>query len=153
VDRDVGQPVRVVEVADRARHHRAREIGREAGARDHRQLGAEDPAVVVVADLVLVVEAVAPPGDQEVVVAVEAQLDRPAELPRRDRGDAGEEGRLRLLAAEAAAHAPALDLDVVRLQAEQLRDQVLHLARMLRRAVDEHAAVLARHRVRDLPSR
>ncbi len=79
VDRDVGQPVGVVEVADRARHHRAREVGREAGARDHRQLGAEDPAVVVVADLVLVVEAVAPAGDQEVVVAVEAQLDRPAE--------------------------------------------------------------------------
>ena len=71
-------------------------------------------------------------------------------LRRRDRGDAGEQRRLRLLAAEAAAHAPALDLDVVRLQAEARGDQVLHLARVLGRAVDEHAAVLARHRVRDL---
>ena len=150
MDGDVGQPVGVVEVADGARHHRAGKVGRIAGARDHRQLGAEDAAVVVEADLVLVVEAVAPAGDHEVVVAVEPQLDGPVQLPRRDRRDAREEGRLRLLAAEAAAHAPALDLDVMRLQAEALRDQVLHLARVLSRAVDKHAAVLARHGVGDL---
>ena len=95
-------------------------------------------------------EAVAPAGDHEVVVAVEAQLHRSAEPARRNGGDAREQRRLRLLAAEAAAHAPALDLHVVRLQAQALGDQVLHLARVLRRAVDEHAAVLARDRVRDL---
>ncbi len=137
-------------MADGARHHRTRQVGREAGARDHRQLGAEDPAVVVEAHFVLVVEAVAPAGDHEVVVAVEAQLHRPAELVRGDRGDAGEQARLRLLAAEAAAHAPAFHLDVMRVQAEAMRHQVLHLARMLGRAVHEHAAVFARHGIRDL---
>jgi hypothetical protein len=46
----VGQPVGVVEVAQRARHHRARQVGRVAGARDHGDLRAKDAALAVVAD-------------------------------------------------------------------------------------------------------
>ena len=72
-------------------------------------------------------------------------------LLREQRGDAGEEPRLALLAAEAAAHAPALDDDVVGVDVERVRDLVLHLAGMLRRAVDQHRAVFLRHRVRDHP--
>jgi len=56
VHRHIGQPVGVVEVAQRPRHHRARQIGRVAGARDHADLGAQHLAVVVIADLVLVPE-------------------------------------------------------------------------------------------------
>ena len=67
-----------------------------------------------------------------------------------ERRHAREQRHLRFLAAEAAAHAPALDDDVVRRDAERMRDHVLHLARMLGRRVDVHAAVLARDRERDL---
>jgi len=122
-----------------------------AGARDHRDLGAEDAALVVVADLGLVGETMAAAGDQEVVVAVDAQLDRPLQPRRRHRRDAGEQRRLRLLAAEAAAHAPAFDLHRVRGPAQRLRNQVLHLARVLGRAPDLHAGVLGRQRIGDLP--
>ena len=150
VHADVGQPVGVVEVAQRARHHRARQVGRVAGARDHGDLGAEDAALVVVAHLVLVPEAVAPARDHEVVVAVQPQLDRAAQLARGHRGHAGEQRRLRFLAAEAAAHAPALHVHLVRLQVHRVRDQVLHLARMLGRAVDMQRAALLRNGVADL---
>ena len=95
-------------------------------------------------------ERVALAGRAHVVVAVEAQLGRAPGLARDDGGDAGEERHLRFLAAEAAAHPPAFDDDVVRGDAERVRDHVLHFARMLRRRVDLHAAVLARHRQRDL---
>ena len=134
VHRHVGQPVGVVEVAERARHHRARQIGRVAGARDHRHLGPEHAAAVVVAHFVLVPEAVAPAGDHEVVVAVQPQLDRALELRGGDGRDARERRRLRLLAAEAAAHATAFHLHVVRVQLQCVRDEVLHFARVLRRA-------------------
>ena len=150
VDRHVGQPVRVVEVAQRARHHRARQVGAEAGVGHHVDLGAEHAAVVVVADLVAVLEAVAAAGDEEVVVAIEPQLHRAIELLRGNGGHAGRQRRLRLLAAEATAHAPALDVHMVRVQLQRMRHRVLHLSRMLRRAVDLDAVVLQRHRVGDL---
>jgi hypothetical protein len=88
-------------------------------------------------------------GDEHVVVAVGAQLDRALQLARRSpRG--GPQRRLRFLAAEAAAHAPALDHDVVRMQAQRMRDHVLHLARVLGRALHQHAAVFLRDGVGDL---
>jgi hypothetical protein len=121
-----------------------------AGARDQRDLGAEDVPLVVVADLVLVPEAVASAGDLEVVVAVQPQLHRPVQPPRRHRGHAGEQRRLRLLAAEAAAHAPALHLHLVRVQAQRVRHQVLHLAGVLRRTAELQPVVLGRQRVGDL---
>ena len=150
VDGDFGQPVGVVEVADRARHHRRAQVGAEAGVADHRHLGAEDAPGVVVADLVVELEAVAPAGDHEVVVAVGAQLHRAVQPPRRHRGDAGEQRRLRFLAAEAAAHAPALHQHRVRRAAQRVRHHLLHLAGVLGRAVHAHAAVFQRHGVADL---
>ena len=138
------------EVAQGARHHRARQIGRVAGPRHHRDLGAEHVAGVVKADVVLVPEAMAPAGDEEVVVAIEPQLDRALQLRRGDGRDAGEDRRLRLLAAEATAHAPALDLHLVGMQLQRVRDEVLHFARVLRRAVHVHAVAFLRDRIADL---
>ena len=75
---------------------------------------AEDAAVVVEADVVRVRERVALAGGAHVVVAVEPQLDGAAGPARDQRRDAREQRHLRFLAAEAAAHAPALHDDVVR---------------------------------------
>ena len=147
---DVGQPVGVVEVTQRARHHRARQVGRMASPRHHRNLGTEDAALVVVADLVVVPEAVAPASDQEVVIAVEPQLDRALQPAGRHRRDAGEDRRLRFLAAKRTAHAPAFHLHFIGMQVQRMRDQVLHLARMLGRAVDMHRTAFFGDRVADL---
>ena len=71
-------------------------------------------------------------------------------LPGQQRGDAGDDGGLALLAAEGAAHAPHLDGDRVERQPEQMRDAVLHLGRVLGRALHQHAAVVAGSGERDL---
>ena len=89
-------------------------------------------------------------SDEEIVVAVDAQLDRSIQCLRRDGRDAGELRRLRLLAAEATAHAPAFDLYLVRSQLQRTRYGVLHLARVLRRAMHEHRVVFLRDRIADL---
>ncbi len=145
VDLHLGQPVGVVEVADGARHHRAGQVGREARARGHVDLHAEDAAVVVVAGFVRKAEVVPLAGDHHVVVAVGAQLHRAGQLPRGQRGAAGEQRRLRFLAAEAAAHAPAFHQHLVGMPAQHVRHGVLHLGRMLRRAPHVHAVVFLRH--------
>jgi len=89
-------------------------------------------------------------GRAHVVVAVEAHLGGPAGLAGDDRGHARVQRHLRFLAAEAAAHAPAFDDDVVRGDPERVRHHVLHLARVLSGRVDLHPAVLARDGHRDL---
>ena len=71
-------------------------------------------------------------------------------LQRAERGERRPLRRLALLAAEAAAHAAHLDGDGVVVQAEHVGDDVLHLARMLGRGIDEHVAVLAGDGERDL---
>nr|GEU28080.1 hypothetical protein [Tanacetum cinerariifolium] len=150
-DFHVRQIIRVVEVADGACGNRAGQVGRVAGAQRHVHLGGQDLAGVVVTHLVLVEEAVALAGDQHVVVAVGAQLDRAFQPGRRNAGRRRPKRRLRFLAAEAPAHAPALDLHLVRMHAQRMRDHVLHLARMLGGALHQHAVVLFRDRVGDLP--
>ena len=49
-----------------------------------------------------------------------------------------------------AAHAPHLDRHRAVRDVEHVGDEVLHLARMLGRGMDEHVAVLARNGERDL---
>ena len=107
-------------------------------------------ALAVEAGLVADQERVALAGRAHVVVAREPQLHRRPRLPGQQRGDAGDNGGLALLAAEGAAHAPHLDGDRVERQAEQVRDSVLHLGRMLGRALHQHAAVVGGRRERDL---
>ena len=90
---------------------------------------AQDAAVVVEPDVVLVVAAMPLAGDHEVVVAVQADLDRAPAAVRGHRRDAGEDRRLRFLAAEAAAHPPHLAAHLVRHQVQARRDDVLHFGR------------------------
>ena len=147
----VGQVVRVVEVTDGACAHRPGEVRREAGTGGHLDLRGADQSIVPVPHLVIVVEAVALARGHEVVVPVEPDLDRHAQPLRRHRRDARVERRLRLLAPEAAAHPPHLDRHLVGDELQRVRDDVLHLGRMLRRAVEVDAPVFLGQRVGDLP--
>ena len=144
------QVVGVVDMAERARGDRAAEVGGAARARDHVDAQREEAALFVVTDGVVVVEVVALAGDGDVVVAIGAQLDRTAKSRRRQRRHAGEQRRLRLLAAEAAAHAAHLHDHAVGGDAQAVRHHLLHLARVLGGTPHLQAAVLARLGERDL---
>ena len=109
----IGQPVGVVEMAQRAGHHRARQVGRMPGPRHHGDLGPEHPALVVVAHFVVVPKAVPPPGDEKIVVAVQPQLDRAFQPLRRHGGHTRKNGGLRFLAAKTTTHTAAFDLHIV----------------------------------------
>ena len=150
-DADVVEVVAIVAVEHRTVVDRPGEIRRVAAAAREDEVDAEDASLVVESDLVLGDEIVPLAGQHHVVVAVDAQLHGPAGPAREECGDAREEARLAFLAAEAAAHPPALDDDVARRQIERVRDLVLHLARMLRGAVYVHRAVFPRHGVGDHP--
>ena len=121
-----------------------------AGARNHGDLCAQHAPFVVVTGFIVVPEAVAPTGDHEVVVAVKPQLDWALQPGSGDRRDARKDRRLGLLAAKPAAHAPAFDMHIVGVQLQGMRDQMLHFARVLRRAVQVQAAAFGRNRVTDL---
>ena len=121
--------VAIVGVAERAPHHRGREVGHVPRPR-----GEQD------------VE----PGDDHVLVAREPQLRRQAGRARQHGGDGRDDGRLALLAAERAAHPPDLDGDRVGRHAECVRDAMLHLGRVLGRGIDQHVGVFLRHGERDL---
>jgi hypothetical protein len=84
------------------------------------------------------------------VVAVRPDLDRAAQPGGCQRRGSGEQVRLRLFAAESAAHPAGLDRDRMRGDRQDARDDVLRLARMLGRAVNRYVPVLARRRHRDL---
>ena len=62
--------------------------------------------------------------------------------PGAERGDRGVAVRLHLLAAEAAAHPQALHGDLGVREAQDVRDDLLGLAGVLRRRLDEHLPVL-----------
>ena len=89
-------------------------------------------------------------GRSHVVVARKPQLHRPPRLEGEHGGDAGDDGRLALLAAEHSAHPPHLDGDGVEGQAEEMRDPVLDFGRVLGRTPYVDVGVFARHRERDL---
>ena len=126
-------------------------IGDIAAVGGEREVERKNVAFAVEADVVADQERMALAGGAHVVVAWQSQLHRPPRLPGEHRGDTGDDGRLALLAAERAAHAPHLDGDRIERQAEQMRDAVLHLGRVLGRAQNLHVAGFARDRERDLP--
>ena len=142
--------VAVVGVAQRAAHHRGREIGDVSGPRGEHDVEPGDPPLPVESGLVAEQEVVPLAGDDHVVVAREPQLRRPAGGAREHRGDGGDDGRLALLAAERAAHPPDLDGHRVGRQAKRVRDAVLHLGRVLGGGIDQHVGVFPRHGERDL---
>ena len=135
---EVGDPVGVVDVAERAAHDRLREVEAPAAVGGERRREGDDAAVVVEPRLPHDVERMPLAGHREVLRAVEPQPHRAAREHGAERGDRREPVRLHLLAAEAAAHAQRLHGDPVARQAEHVRDDLLRLGRVLRAAVDEH---------------
>ena len=109
-----------------------------------------DHALVVEAHLVVDQEIMPLAGDRHVVIAIGPAFHGAAELLRRERGEAGEEIALGLLAAEGAPHATHLNRHGVGGNAEHMRNDVLDFARMLRRGMDRDVIVFARHGESDL---
>ena len=106
---------------------------------------------LVEADLVVDDEIVALAGHHHVVVAVEPQLHRPAGLRRRPAAAMpAKRSAWRLLAAEAAAHAPHSTVTASNGRPSTCATTCWHFGRVLGRALDVHVAVLARHGERDL---
>jgi hypothetical protein len=137
------QVVGVVGVEDGPVVHRARQVGREAAAGGQQQAQAEDLPAIVKPRLVLDVEVVALAGDAHVVVPVEAQLDGLAAAHGQHRGDAGDLGGLALLAAEAAAHAPAFGDHLMHPPAQGVGHHVLHLGGVLGGGEEAQGVVFA----------
>jgi len=149
-DVHIAQEVGVVGVEHRPVGHRPGEIGAEAAIGQHGELQAGDQSAVIETHGVVVGERVALAGDHEVVVAVQPQLDRAAELVRGHGRPNGEVAGLRLLAAEAAAHAPALHTHTVVVDAQRVRHPVLCLARVLGAGIHHPLVLLLRQHVGDL---
>ena len=149
-DIDVGEVVGIVEMAHGARSDRARQVRREAGTERHLDLRAENAPARVEADVVSIMAIVTLAGDHEIIVAIDPQFHRSLQSPGGDRRDAREDRRLRFLAAEPTAHPPHFARHPMGRHGKRMRDHALHLARMLRRAIQMHAIALLRDRVRDL---
>ena len=141
-DPDVGDPVGVVDVAQRPGEHRLGQVEAPAAVGGQRRLEGLDPAVVVEADAPLGVEAVPLAGHGEVLGAVEAQPHRAAGEGGAECRDGGQAVRLHLLAAETPAHAQALHGDLGAAQRQHVGDDLLGLRGVLRAALHEDLAAL-----------
>ena len=143
--------VGVVGVEHGAVVHPEREVGRVPAAAGELHVDAFEHALAVEAAAPVHAEVVALPGHRHVVVAVEADLRGTAGHVRGERGEARPLRRLRLLAAEGAAHAPALAHHRRARHPEHVRDEILDLGRMLGGRPDPHLVVLSGNRERRLP--
>lgn len=106
---DVGDPVGAVNVTHGADHDRWGQVTREAGIADQRDFEAKNPPLVVVANFVVKLKGVTATGNQDVVVTVKAQFDRPLAALRGDGRNRGNEVGFGFLAAETTPQTPALD--------------------------------------------
>ncbi len=145
VDGGVTQEVGVVRVEHGAVDDRAGEVRRIAAIAGQVDLDAVQAAIVVEADVVFDVERVTLAGDLHVLHARQAHLRRTPGVVGDHRAQAGRRRGLGFLAAEAAAHAAHVDDDAVEGNPEDLSHQLLHFGGVLRRAIDDHAAVFAGH--------
>ena len=143
---EVGDEVRVLGVQHGALEDRRRQIG--VGAAVAVQLDVErvDAAVVVKAHLPAHAERVALAGAAGVLVARVDKAGGNAVSRGDPRGERGGHRGLRLLAAKAAAHAPALGRDLVERQIQQLRHHLLDLGGVLAGAEHADSAFFARDR-------
>ncbi len=128
-------------MAECAGQHRRREVGDITSARSEAHIERENTALIVEADLPIEQKVVALAGDDHVVIARQAQLRRPPGLRGDKRRHAGDLRRLTLLAAEGTADAPHLDGHCGVGQVQKMRDAMLHLGRMLGRAINQHSAI------------
>ena len=126
------------------------EIAGIAAAHDMRKVRSVDRPVRGKAEIVVDPHLVALAGHLHVVVAVEAAFRRPPGLCRDEGRDGGEQRRLTLLAAEAAAHAPELHRHGVVRDPQHLGDVVLDLGGMLGGGAHEDVTVFQRRGGGDL---
>ena len=150
VNRDVRYPVGIVDMAQRPGEHRFGQVQAPAAVAGQRRAQRADAVVLVEADLPGGQERVPLPGDGDVLGAVEPEADRAAGEHRTQRSHRGQAVRLELLPAEAAAHPQALHGDVVRRDAQDMRDDVLRFGRVLGAGLDEDLAVLVDQRQRGI---
>jgi len=150
IDAGVAEEIGVVGVEHGAIDHAQTDVRRAAAARVEIDIDAADAAVAVEADRVVDQKVVAFAGHRHVGVAIEPELARLPGRARRQRGNDRPLRCLRFLAAEAAAHAAyGAGHERIR-QCKNAGDDMLHFARMLGRGIDQHRAILAGQRKRDL---
>ena len=149
-DLHVLQIIAVVTMQHRPVVDRGGQIRRHAAAAREHKIDPDDAAIGIEPNIVVDAEIVPLAGQHHVVVAVQPQLHRPLRPLRQQRGDAGDQRRLRLLAAKAAAHPPRLGHHRMVRQFQGPSDQMLHLRRVLGGGIDQHIAVLPRNRHGDL---
>ena len=139
---DVGDPVGVLDVAQRPRQHRLGQVEAPAAVGGQRRLETGEQPVVVEADPPRGVEAVPLAGHGDVLVAGQPQPHRTAGQRRPQGGDGGEPVGLHLLAAEAATHPQALHRHRVAGHAQHVGHDLLGLGRVLGAGLHEHLATL-----------
>ena len=132
-------------------HHAEREIGRAPAASVEVHVHSREHPFAVEAATPVHAEVVPLAGHRHVVVAVETELGGTAGHVRGQSREARPLRRLRLLAAECPAHAPALAHHRRVGYIEHAGDEVLHFRRMLGRGADPHFVVLTGDRERGLP--
>ena len=150
VDARVRVVVGVVGVEHRAVDHSEREVGRTAAPGIEIDGHSGEASLVVGTEPVGDPEVVALAGHDHVVVAVEADFGRTSGHVGGEGGEAGPLRGLRLLAAEAPAHAAAFAHDPGERDTEHPGHQSLHVRRMLGGGVQEHLPRLPRYREGDL---
>ena len=133
----VRDPVRVVDVAQGAGQHRLGQVEAPAPVRGEGRVERLQETVVVEADAPAGVEAVPLARHRHVLKAGEPQADRSTGEDCPESRDRREPVRLHLLAAEPAAHPQALHGHLVAGPAEDVRDDLLRLRRVLGAALHE----------------
>jgi hypothetical protein len=144
-DAGSGIEIGVIGVEHGAVADRVAQVGGAAAACEQVGINAQNAATPVEAHGVIDPEIMPLAGHHHVFVAVEAALGRTARHMGRQSREAGPLRGLALLATEGSAHAAALHRHARGRQMEHVRHEMLHLGRMLRRAMQHHAALLLRH--------
>ena len=147
---DVRDPVGVVDMGERARHHARRHVEAPAGIGRQHRVERQHAALVVEAHRVAIVEAVALAGGDDVDLARQAELHRLAGLGGAERRGRRDPRGVALLAAEAAAQAAHHRGHAIEVAAQHLGADMLDLGRMLGRGMHQEIAVLARQGEGDL---
>ena len=128
---EVGERVRAVALEQRLVQHRRRHVERRTAVRDQQDVRSDDLPVRVVPDLVLVVERVAPAGDQHVLAAGQLQLHRALHRGGSHGTRRREHRGAVLLPAEPAAQVPDLARHLRRREPEHVGDVALRLPHVL----------------------
>ena len=137
VDPGVGNPIGVVDVAQRPGQHRLGQVQAPPAVSGEGRLQREQVPVGGKADPPVSVKAVTLAGHRQILGAVEPQAYGTAGEHGAQSRDRGEPVGLHLLAAECAAHPQALHGDLRVPPAQDVGDDLLGLGGMLRAGLDE----------------